>query len=183
VCWASNFSKLYRAEICVPYQRAWPPRSDRPRQSGTAQRVSIAVVRHAGKAAVGYGELAGESHHQVNGEHSGDAATHRCTTASLEITTKRKIHFYEYRLYVRVNFGWVNPSALRGIIGNLGQATRGKQQRGFAFRHTRSPFYGGGLPTRPTPLTSVPRESICSQDPQIAKPILDNENRSGLICR
>src|SRR5262245_41842127 len=41
----------------------------------------------------------------------------------------------------------------------------------------------GGLPTRPTPLTSVPRESICSQDPQIAKPILDNENGSGLICR
>src|SRR5262249_56202666 len=76
----------------------------------------------------------------------------------------------------------VNPSALRGIIGNVGQATRGEQQRGFAFRHTRSPFYGGGLPTRPTPLTSVLRESICSQDPQIAKPILDNENGQGLIC-
>src|SRR5262249_28042913 len=59
-------------------------------------------------------------------------------------------------------------SALRGIIGNLGQATRGKQQGGFPIRRTRAPFYGGGLPPRPTPLTSVLRESICSQDPQIA---------------
>ena len=57
--------------------------TDRPTQSGPGPYNSVAVGLHAGMAAIGYRESAGESHHHVNGSGGGGPATHRRATAVL----------------------------------------------------------------------------------------------------